>query len=128
MFDQYLVDKWMDDAKEVSLNSYSPYSKFKVGAVVLTHSGNLFYGTNVETSAYDTVHAERAAISAAIAAGHKDDIRAVIIHVDAKSGPPCGFCLQFIIEFGEDIIIIFKYKGEIIQKKVIELLPYKFEL
>ena len=127
MIDETLIENWMRDAQKVSENSYSPYSKFKVGCVVVTHSGKLFYGTNVENASWDSLHAERSAISAAVAAGYRD-IRAVIISVDAESGPPCGFCRQFIMEFGEDIIVAFKYKGKIIQRTILELLPFKFEL
>ena len=128
MIDVTLIGNWMYDAQRVAENSYSPYSNFKVGCVVLTHSGKLFYGTNVENGSLGlTICAERMAIGAAITAGYKD-IRAVIIYGPTESVPPCGACRQFILEFGDDIIVAFKYQGKIVQKTVLELLPLKFIL
>ncbi len=118
----------MDKAIEINKNSYCVYSKFSVSAAILTLSDKIFTGINIENASYGgTICAERIAIGNMISSGNKD-IRAIAIYAEADSVPPCGMCRQFIIEFGENIIIIFKYKGEIIQKYITELLPYKFEL
>lgn len=81
-------------------NSYSPYSRFPVGAAVLTDDGQIFSGCNVENASYGlTLCAERVALSAAVAAGHR---RIVAIAVVAAANPPaypCGACLQVMAEF-----------------------------
>lgn len=91
-------------AKQAALNSYSPYSKFKVGAAVLTERG-IFLGTNVENASYGlTLCAERTAISSAIAAGAKEFKAIGLICLDAnpKAGvnelTPCGACRQWLLE------------------------------
>ncbi len=114
-----------NEAKEASKNAYCPYSGFSVGACVLTTTGETYSGANVENTAYEVTHAERAAISKSIANGHKN-IKAIAIYGNVESVPPCGSCRQLIIEFGNNIIVIFKYKGEILQKSISELLPYSF--
>jgi len=120
------VIKLYTKAKAASEKTYSLYSNFPVSAAVLTKNGKIFTGVNIENASYSiTLCAERVAFSNAIAAGHKD-IKAIAIYASVNSIPPCGACRQFMIEFGEDIIVIFKYNGEIIQKLVSEILPYKF--
>jgi len=123
------ADNLFFEAEKVSKNAYSPYSHFNVGAAVLTHSGETFLGVNVENASYDSVHAERVAIGSCFTAGHTGkDIKAIAVYADADSVPPCGFCRQFIIEFGEEIIIIFKFNGKIEQRYAKEMLPFKFVL
>jgi cytidine deaminase len=124
-------------AKEAASDSYSPYSDFRVGAVVLSKQGGLFYGTNVENSSYGiTICAERSAIVSAISSGHKTIDKIAIyaektvdgVIIEALTIPPCGACRQFMAEFGDDIKVIFKYKGELVEKTIDELLPYRFKL
>ena len=94
-------DKLLDKAKEVSKNSYSPYSKFKVGAAVIYESGNIYCGVNVENVSYGiTLCAERGAISSAIAAGEKTKIKAISVYSpNQKNCLPCGACRQWLAEF-----------------------------
>ena len=114
-------------AKDVNDNTYSPYSKFAVSCAVLTDEGEIFTGVNVENASYGlTICAERTAIGAAVSAGYKK-FKSIAIYVPAKTAPPCGACRQFIIEFGSDIDIIFKFNEEVVCRKISELLPYKFE-
>ena len=114
-------------AKLAAEKTYSPYSKFPVGATVLTKTGETFDGTNVENAAYgSTICAERTAVGNAVSNGHTD-IKAIAIWAPVDSIPPCGACRQFLAEFGDDIIVIFKYSGQIVQKTIAELLPYKFK-
>ena len=71
-------DELLEKAKEVSKNSYSPYSKFKVGAAVMFESGKVYCGANVENVSYGiTLCAERSAISSAISSGEKTKIKAI---------------------------------------------------
>ena len=116
-----------DEAKLASTNSYSPYSKFRVGAAVLTFEGKVYWGTNVENGAFEATHAERVAIASAITHGVKK-IRAIAVYGETESVPPCGSCRQAIIELDENILVIFKYGGVLRQKLISELLPFQFKL
>ncbi len=123
----------LECAKKASENSYSPYSKFPVGACVLYQSGNIYVGTNVENSSYGlTLCAERNAISTAIAQGEKTKIVAIAIYSPTqKPCTPCGACRQWIQEFKEsdDTKIISDDKNSELKIWTIdELLPHTFEL
>lgn len=103
------LEKWKQDlilaAKKVRENAYEPYSKYKVGAAILTDSGKTFVGTNVENASYGlTICAERSAVFAAISSASKD-IKAVAV-VTRDGGSPCGACRQVLNEFNPDMIVI----------------------
>ena len=93
-------EEMMKKAEKVSKNSYSPYSKFAVGACVLASSGKVYTGCNFENSSFGmTICAERNAIGSAIAAGEKE-IKAVAIYSpNQEECMPCGACRQWIQEF-----------------------------
>lgn len=94
------VLKAFKKAKAIRLNSYSPYSGFKVGAAVVTSKNNIYVGTNVENASYGgTVCAERIAIFDAAKNLDRKIVHVVVV-TDAKTlTPPCGFCRQVIAEF-----------------------------
>lgn len=122
--EQLLINK----ATEARKNSYSPYSKFKVGASLLGESGNIYIGTNVESSSYGlTVCAERNAIGAGIVAGETKFKSLVIISKDGVS--PCGACRQVIYDVCGNIdVILVNEKNKIVNTlKAIELLPFPFD-
>lgn len=99
-------------ARQASEKAYAPYSKFRVGAAVLTGSGRVFAGCNVENASYGLCNcAERTAIFSAVAAGEKR-IEAVVIYTptDAPTAP-CGACRQVINEFGPGAILVSVCKG-----------------
>lgn len=117
-------------AKEALKNAYAPYSKFRVGAAVLTKKGNIYKGCNVENSSYGlTVCAERNAIANAVAHGEKE-FAAIAIATNAETlRTPCGACRQTIIEFGTDIqVIICNLKGKKKVRSIKELLPEHFKI
>jgi cytidine deaminase len=115
-----------EKARFAAKNTYSPYSGFPVGCAVLAKDGSIFSGANVENASYSvTICAERTALGYAIANGNTD-ITAVAVYSNTDSISPCGTCRQFIIEFGKDIIIIFKHEQRIIQRTIQELLPFEF--
>jgi cytidine deaminase len=115
-------------AASVSEQAYCPYSHFPVGAAVLTESGEIFAGCNVENASYGlTICAERAAIFHAIAHGHAA-IRAVVIVTPTDlPTPPCGACRQVINEFGPDATVVsFGSAGDVVAHTLPELLPGAF--
>ncbi|MFM1848784.1 MAG: hypothetical protein RL417_2258 [Pseudomonadota bacterium] len=90
-------------ARGVIKNSYSPYSRFQVGAAILTDRGEVVVGVNVENASYGLTNcAERSAIFAAISAGAKG-VRAVVVYTPTQTPTsPCGACRQVLSEFGLD--------------------------
>ena len=90
----------MEMAKKASENSYSPYSKFPVGACALFESGKTYIGTNVENASYGaTICAERSAILNAIVNGERKLTAIAIYGPKMKRCAPCGPCRQVINEF-----------------------------
>ena len=116
------------EARELS---YSPYSHFKVGAVILTKDGKVFKGANIENSSYPLcMCAERNALYHAMMNGYKkEDFVALALAADTE-GPcsPCGACRQVISElFPSDMpIYMANIKGVVQETNIKELLPYAF--
>lgn len=127
MTDNELV-KHAEDAKK---QSYSPYSNFRVGAAVLTRSGSVYYGANVENASYGaTSCAERNAIFSAVCDGDRR-IEALAIASDSENYTyPCGICRQVISEFAsKDMkIICANNKGEFELIDFFDLLPKDFKI
>ena len=121
----------LDKAKEVSQNAYVPYSKFKVGACVLTEDGSTFSGCNFENASYGlTICAERNAIGTAIANGHTK-LKAIAIYSPNEDNcVPCGACRQVMTEFlaGNDLDIITEVNGEAKVYKLSYLMPESFKI
>lgn len=120
----------IESALSVRDQAYAPYSKFLVGAAVLTEDGAVFTGTNVENASYGlTLCAERVAAAAAVAAGHRK-ITAVAV-ATAGGAAPCGACRQFLAEFGGsmDVLLVDADRPEIVkQMSLADLLPEQFQL
>ncbi len=116
-------------AKKVCRNSYSPYSKFKVGAAVLCGNGSVFCGTNVENVSYGlSICAERAAVFNAVSNGCKE-IKALAVYSPKGNITPCGACRQVITEFSKDAVIIYNInENEFKTAKISELLPSEFKM
>lgn len=115
-------------ARQAAKASYSPYSKFRVGAVVLAGSGKVYPGTNVENASYGLCNcAERTAIFSAIAAGERT-VRAVAVYTPTpRATSPCGACRQVINEFGPAALVISVCDGaERIETTLDQLLPDAF--
>ena len=119
-------------SKEAMDLSYSPYSKFRVGACVITNDGKTFKGANIENASYPmTMCAERNAIYHAYMNGYKkEDIKAIMIIADTKDVvSPCGACRQVLSELVNENTIIYlaNTKKEIKEYKIDELLPFRFK-
>jgi cytidine deaminase len=115
-------------AEKAALASYSPYSKFRVGAALLLTDGSIVTGTNVENRSYGLSNcAERTAIFAAIAQGRKDFSALAIACPDAEYPVgPCGACRQVLSEFvsGDFPVYFGGKKGGIIETTMEKLYPY----
>lgn len=123
--------KLIEEAKRARSLSYSPYSKFKVGAALLTKDGKTYLGANIENSAYSLcMCAERNAIYLAYLDGkRKEDMAALAVIGDTELPiSPCGACRQVMAELLEADTPVFlaNLKGEIKETSVQELLPYCF--
>ena len=107
-------EQLIEAAKEARRNSYSPYSKFAVGAAILTKSGKVFAGCNVENGSFRlTTCAEQAAVAAAVSAGEREFVKIAVVTDLAKPAMPCGACRQTLGEFGSDLEIITANTGGI---------------
>lgn len=110
--------------------SYSPYSKFAVGAALLTSTGEIFTGCNVENCSYGlTICAERTAACAAVAAGRRE-FTALALALSG-GGTPCGACRQFLAEFSPNLpiyIVDADAPGNVMETSLDVLLPGRFEL
>lgn len=111
--------------------SYSPYSKFKVGAALLCKDGRVFKGANVENSSYPLcMCAERNALYSAMMNGYKkEDFVALAIAAETDEPcSPCGACRQVISElFPRDgAIVLTNLKGDLKETNIDELLPFAF--
>lgn len=124
----------LQQAQEASERAYAPFSGFHVGAAILTASGQVFTGCNVENSSYGLTNcAERTAIFSAVAAGalsRQHELAAVaVVNREGAICSPCGACRQVIFEFGPEAVVIYRsHSGEMVQSKASELLPEGFRL
>ena len=117
----------IDEAVRVRTKAYAPYSHYQVGAALLTSSGKIFTGVNVENAAYpDTICAERSAVVSAVSAGERE-FTAIAV-ATKNGGSPCGSCRQVLSEFGLDIeVILVDDQGKLSARSTVrELLPGAF--
>jgi cytidine deaminase len=105
--DTAAMDELKCRAREVARHSYSPYSRFAVGAAVLTDRGEIFAGCNVENASYGlSICAERNAIFQAVAHGAKNIVALVVYAPTPAVTPPCGACRQVAAEFAVGATIV----------------------
>ena len=112
------------EAVKAMENAYAPYSKFKVGAALLTKSGKVYTGCNIENASFTpTVCAERTAVFKAVSEGERE------FEMLAVTASPCGLCRQVLAEFcSEDFKIIVVSDGGYTEYTLGELLPHGFKL
>ncbi|NLC76778.1 MAG: cytidine deaminase [Clostridia bacterium] len=123
-------EKLLEEAKKASAAAYAPYSRFSVGAALLTASGEIFTGCNVENASYGlTICAERVAVTKAVSAGFRE-FEAIAVYAPTQEPiSPCGACRQVLAEFGPDAdVVMGNARGAYVVAKVKELLPGAFTL
>lgn len=122
------MDSLIQQALEARKYSYSPYSKFAVGAALETATGEIILGANVENASYGlTICAERVALVKAVSQGIKKFKRLAVVADTPGPVAPCGACRQMLNEFAPDLeIILTNVKGDAETVFLNELLPKAF--
>lgn len=122
----------MERAKEASKTSYSPFSRFAVGAAVLASSGKIYEGCNVENSSFGlTICAERCAIFKAVSEGEREILAVAIYSPNSDNCYPCGACRQVMYEFqgdDEEISVVTENLGQLEVQKLSYFLPCGFRI
>lgn len=124
------VEKLIKAAMAAREKAYAPYSKFRVGAALLTRDGRYYTGCNIENASYSlTCCAERVALFKAVSSGERDFEAIAVTAETEEYCTPCGACRQALAEFGGDIIVFMANKeGDYLEQTVAELLPGAFKL
>ena len=109
-------------------HAYAPYSRFKVGAALLTETGEIVRGCNVENASFGlSVCAERSAMMSAVAAGHTCFTALAVATASSPPSPSCGMCLQFMAEFCVDLeLLLVSTAGERRRVRLSQLLTRPF--
>jgi cytidine deaminase len=124
------IDQLVSAARAATTHAYVPYSNFPVGAAVLTDSGEIISGVNIENASYGlTVCGERVAVQTAAALGHRSILAVAVSAPRASGTTPCGACRQVLNEFkpedGDMLVILDGEDGPIVHP-LGELLPRAF--
>ncbi|MBO7434881.1 cytidine deaminase [bacterium] len=130
--DPKTAQELVNQAIEAREKAYAPYSKFKVGAAILTKNGTVFLGCNIENASYGaTICAERSAVCNMIANGGADPTAIAICYNEEEFAVPCGICRQVLSEFspkGDLVILMAKTDGTYQETTLSALLPASFNL
>jgi cytidine deaminase len=122
--------KLVEAAALARSHAYAPYSQYQVGAAVLSSSGRIFAGCNVENASYGlALCAERSAIAAMVAAGEREIAAVTVITAGPEPGTPCGLCRQTMSEFASDAPIGLVVAGDDaprVIRRLSELFPLPF--
>jgi cytidine deaminase len=120
--------KLLRAAQDIRLNAYARYSGKQVGAAVLSKSGEIYPGVNVESGSYGlTVCAERVAVFNAVTAGDRELIAVAVASPDNRIWYPCGACRQVLAEFSPEMTVLaISQTGMIVKTDIKTLLPDRF--
>jgi cytidine deaminase len=123
------IEELIEESKHAMEKAYVPYSKFKVGAALLTADGKVYHGCNIENAAYSMTNcAERTAIFKAYSEGERNFTMLAVVADTNRPVPPCGACRQVIAELcPKDMkVVLSNLKGDIKEITLEELLPGAF--
>ena len=120
----------MAEAQRARRLAYAPYSRFTVGAALLTAGGRVFHGCNVENASYGlTTCAERTAVFRAVSEGEREFAAIAVTARDGRGAPPCGACRQVLHEFAPHMWVYWRdARGRVLKQRLQELLPRAFVL
>ena len=119
----------VEAARAARLHAHAPFSRFQVGAALLTGEGRVFTGCNVENATYGlTVCAERVAVWKAVSEGYRAFTRIAVVADTAEPTPPCGACRQILWELGGDLeVILANLEAPKALYRMRDLLPHPFD-
>jgi cytidine deaminase len=123
------INELIEEAKKAREKAYVPYSKFGVGAALLTTDGKIYHGCNIENAAYSMCNcAERTALFKAYSEGDRDFALLAVVADTDRPCSPCGACRQVISELcPRDMkVVLTNLKGDVLETTVNELLPGAF--
>lgn len=122
-------------ARQARERAYAPYSGYRVGAALVTASGTVYAGCNVENASFGaTLCAERSAVAAMIASGERDPIACVLVTGGQRPAFPCGMCRQVLSEFARDmrfLLVAEDGQGRLLRRssaRLSALLPHSFRI
>ena len=120
----------VEAAQKIRTRAYARYSKMQVGAAVLSRSGKIYPGVNVESGSYGlTVCAERVAVFNAVTAGDRELMAVAIASPDDRIWYPCGACRQVLAEFSPEMVVLaIDGRGRVARTNIKTLLPDRFML
>jgi cytidine deaminase len=130
MLDETARQRLIDTARRPRERAYSPYSNFPVGAAVLTLTGEIFSGCNIENASFGAaICAERVAIFRAVSAGQRRFTALAAIADTPEPVAPCGLCRQVLAEFSPDCLVVMaNLAGQWRLVELRKLLPFTFRL
>jgi len=119
----------VEAARAARLHAHAPFSRFQVGAALLTREGRVFTGCNVENASYGlTVCAERVAVWKAVSEGYRAFTRLAVVADTAEPTPPCGACRQILWELAGDVeVILANLEAPKALYRMRDLLPHPFD-
>jgi cytidine deaminase len=119
----------VEAARAARLHAHAPFSRFQVGAALLTKEGRVFTGCNVENATYGlTVCAERVAVWKAVSEGYRAFTRIAVVADTGEPTPPCGACRQILWELGGDLeVILANLEAPKALFRMRDLLPHPFD-
>ena len=119
----------VEAARAARLHAHAPFSRFQVGAALLTKEGRVFTGCNVENATYGlTVCAERVAVWKAVSEGYRTFTRVAVVADTGEPTPPCGACRQILWELGGDLeVILANLEAPKALYRMRDLLPHPFD-
>lgn len=123
------IENLIEESKKAREKAFVPYSKFGVGAALLTTDGKVYHGCNIENAAYSMCNcAERSALFSAYSQGDRDFTMLAVVADTERPCSPCGACRQVIAELcPQDMkVVLTNLKGDILETTVAELLPGAF--
>lgn len=120
----------MAEAEKARRTSYSPYSRFAVGAALLTKSGRVVHGCNVENSSFGLACcAERTAVFKAVSEGEREFVAIAVTAGPRQAAAPCGACRQVLHEFAPNLLVCFRVGGgRLVRRRLPALLANAFRL
>lgn len=122
-------EELIQEAKKAMAFAYVPYSHFRVGAALLTKSGKVYTGCNIENASFGATNcAERTAIFKAVSEGETEFERIAVVSSEPIMTYPCGICRQVMTEFMPEGDVVFEDGMKIQVIPMTQILPYRFEL